>query len=243
VALTSGESGSASDLETRIDQQPASRVGTQPATGELAAQLERAQLTAVLQLEQTQTAQNGVFVRPHTVLVFTAAADWNADAVRAAMQRALQPGLTASQIGIDWVKSGPLYRLGGLAPIVTSTQGKYLFLSDDETLLNAVLAKSSGSSRIQAAGYLAGFNHAGERPEFVRFANLVHRTPAASGNPSAPNAEQPREGDEPAQREPDYFSGNIGSLSATWKDVSLETMVVRQVAGLVRQTVTYKWSK
>ena len=236
VTLTSGESGSEADLETRIDQPPASRGNTVNPSDALSSQLERAGLIAALQLEGAQAQQDGVFVRPHSVLVFVASSDWNGDAVRTAMQQVVQPGLTASQLGIEWMKSGGIYRLNGLAPIVTSAQGKYLFVSDDEAMLNAVIARSSAAPKMQAAAYAAGFNHTRERTGFLRFSRLVNRTPAA-----APEAQQ--EGDQPAAREPDFFSENIGSLSSTLKGVASESMIVRQAGTHVRQTVTYTWAK
>ncbi|MBZ5569274.1 MAG: hypothetical protein LAN64_15660 [Acidobacteriia bacterium] len=251
VALTSGEAGSESDLETRVDQQPASRYSSERVSDELEGQLAQARVQALLQVEGTQRAANGVFIGPRTVLVFVASSDWNGEAIRTALQRALQPGLTASHLGLEWTQTGASYRLNGLMPIAMALQGKYMFVSDDPARLDAMVARSGSASTIQPATYAAGFNHQGERENFLRLTGLVHRAAApperdvaAQGSDAAEERAPKTKSDaEAPEREPDFFSENIASLSATLKDVKAESIVVRQAASRVRQTVTYTWSK
>jgi hypothetical protein len=251
VALTSGETGSESDLETRIDQQPASRYASERATDEVEGQLAQARVQALLQVEGTQRAADGVFIGPRTVLVLVASSDWNGEAIRTALQRALQPGLTASQLGLEWTQAGASYRLSGLMPIAMASQGKYLFVSDDPAMLDAIAARSGSPSKMQPATYAAGFNHEGERENFLHLTGLVHRAAAppernvtAQESDAAEGRAPKTESDAKApEREPDFFSENIASLSATLKDVKAESIVVRQAGSRVRQTVTYTWSK
>ena len=185
------------------------------------------------------------------MLVFVASSEWNGEAIRTALQHALQPGLTASQLGVEWIQAGAAYRLAGLMPIAMASQSKYLLVSDDPAMLDAMLAKSGSVSKIKPATYAAGFNHQGERENFLHLTGLVHRAVAPPERNVAAQesdaAEEPatstKNGTEAPEREPDFFSENIGSLSATLKDVKAESIVVRQAGNRVRQTVTYTWSK
>jgi hypothetical protein len=104
---------------------------------------------------------------------------------------------------------------------------------------------------MQPATYAAGFNHEGERENFLHLTGLVHRAVApvdrnvtaqesAAAGERAPKTES---GAEAPEREPDFFSENIASLSATLMDVKAESIAVRQAGSRVRQTVTYSWSK
>jgi len=97
-------------------------------------------------------------------------------------------------------------------------------------LMEAVLANFNRKSDRKAAQLIAGFNHQQERNSFTRFAGLVDRP-----NVAAPNST--------GEREPQFFSGNMGSLSSTLAAVSAEKIEVRGDDGKVRQTVTYEWSQ
>ena len=237
VSLTSGETGSASDLETRIDQEPVSRYTSERSTDELESSLQQAGLLAMLQVASTGRAPDGVFVGSRTVLVFVASADWNGDAVRSAMQAAIRPGLSADRLGVEWRQSGMAYALDGLGSIVMAAQGRNLFLSDDRSALEAVMSRSSRESKMRPATYAAGFSHSGERDNFLRLTGLLDRgapvenaVPQAEGEPSPP-------------REPEFFSENVASLSAALAGVQSQSVVVRRSGSRVRQTVTYEWAK
>jgi hypothetical protein len=45
------------------------------------------------------------------------------------------------------------------------------------------------------------------------------------------------------ERQPQFFSENMVSLSSTLADVSAERITVRTDGAKVRQTVTYEWSQ
>jgi hypothetical protein len=104
-------------------------------------------------------------------------------------------------------------------------------VSDDRALLESVLSNFGRKSDRKPAELLAGFNHQHERNNFARFANLIDRP-----NGATPNATG-------ADRVPQFFSGNMASLSSTLAAVSAERIEVRGDAGKVRQTVTYEWSE
>ena len=73
--------------------------------------------------------------------------------------------------------------------------------------------------------YSAGFNHQSERGVFSKLTRMLNLENAASG----------------AGQAPDFFSGNIGSLSEALRGVASEKIVVHDAADKQTQTVTYLW--
>jgi hypothetical protein len=230
VQLTSGEQGGGSDLETRIDQAPAERPVTQTASA-LKELLDKTPILASLQVQSSARDQAGVFVRLHSAVALVAASDWNESAVQSALIDFVQPGLTASRLGLGWQQKSGYQELDGLWPLALSVRGEYLLVSDDPALMESLLANFNRKSDRKPADFLAGFNHQRERANFARFTGLVDRPNV--GMPEAQNAE----------RQQQFFSENMGSLSRTLAGVSAERIELRSEGGKVRQTVTYKWSE
>jgi len=231
VQLTSGEQGGGSDLESRIDQAPAERPATPQSTSGLKELLDKTQLLASLQVQSSELDNPGVFVRIHSAVVLLAASDWNQGAVQAALTDFVRPGLTASQLGVGWQQKSGHQELDGLWPLMASVRGKYLLVSDDPALTEAILANFNHKTDRKPAQLLAGFNHAHEAANFTRFSRVVDRPSAIVANGGNRTGE------------PQFFSGNMGSLSATLAAVSGEKIEVRPEGDKVRQTVTYEWSE
>jgi hypothetical protein len=229
VQLTSGEQGGGSDLETRIDQVPVQRPATK-STSALQELLKETPILASLEVQSTERDKAGVFVRTHSAVILAAASDWNESGVQSALTDFVRPGLTASQLGVGWQQKSGYQELDGLWPLAAAVRGKHLLVSDEPALMESVLANFSRKSDRKPAQLLAGFNHRQERNNLARFAGLVDRL-----NVAAPNST--------GEREPQFFSGNMGSLSSTLAAVSAEKIEVRGDAGKVRQTVTYEWSQ
>ncbi|HVN18201.1 MAG TPA: hypothetical protein VMU05_05490, partial [Dongiaceae bacterium] len=118
-----------------------------------------------------------------------------------------------------------------LWPLGVSVHGKYLVVSDDPGLMEATLANFQRKADRKPLEYFAGFNHRREREDFARFSNLIDR----------PNMPAMAQG--VSERQPQFFSGNMASLSGTLADVSAERIEIRSEGGKVRQTVTYEWSQ
>ena len=245
VQLTSGETGGGSDLETRIDQPAIQRPVTPHNTTALKELLDKTQLLASLQVQSTERDNAGVFVRIHSAVVLAASSDWNEASLHSALAEFVRPGLTASQLGVTWQqKSGyhdsshydsSYYELDGLWPLVASVRGKYLLLSDDPNLIAAMLSNFNRKSDVKPVVFVAGLNHARERANFARFANVVDRPNLRPSNfPGNPPG---------MEREPQFFSENMASLSATLAAVSTERITVRTEGDRVLQTVTYEWSQ
>jgi len=231
VQLTSGEQGGGSDLETRIDQSPTAQPQAQQPISALQDLLNKTPLLASLQLQSTARDQAGVFIRIHSAVVLASASDWNESTVQSALTDFIRPGLTAAQLGVAWQPKSGYSQLDGLWPLAASVHGKYLLISDDPVLLEAMLANFTHKSDRAPADFLAGFNHQRERSNFVRFTGLIDSPNAISANQQNPNSE------------PQFFSGNMACLSSTLADVSSEQIVVRSVGAKVRQSVTYVWSQ
>jgi hypothetical protein len=231
VQLTSGEQGGGSDLETRIDQAPAEAPATTSSAGALKDLLSKTPILASLQLQSTQRDSAGVFVRIHSALVFAAASDWSEDRVHSALAEFVRPGLTAGQLGTSWQQKSGYQQLDGLWPLTVVVLGKDLMVSDDPSLMETVLANVARKPDRKPLEYFAGFHHRQERENFTRFTSLVD-------HPNVPVTLGPR-----SEREPQFFSGNMASLSAILADVSAERIEIRSDGGKVRQTVIYEWSQ
>lgn len=227
VQLTSGEQGSSADLETRIDQAPTLSAAAPESGAELKALLEKNSALAALQVQSTSRDRAGVFVRTHSAVLLESATAWNESAVESAVSEFASPSLTAGHLGVAWSQQSGYRQLVGLWPIAVSVRGRYLIVSDDGALMESVLANFDRASQRKPLEYFGGFNHQRERENFARFTGLIDRPSAAGGS----------------EREPQFFSGNMASLSEALADVSSEHIEVRSDAGMMRQTVTYEWSQ
>ena len=231
VQLSSGETGSSSDLETRIDQAPLKTPVSSDAATSLKDLFQKAQVRAILQVQATERDKDGVFVRIHSGVAFVAAADWQETSVRSALVDFLRPSLTTSSLGLQWEAKSGFQELDGLWNFAVAVRGKYLLVSDDPSLLKNMFANMSQKPSQKPAVFLAGFHHARERENFVRLTGHLDRP---GGSPA---------GAAPSQPYPQFFSDNLASFSAALSGVSSETIVIRDASDKILQTVTYEWSR
>ena len=231
VQLTSGETGAGSDLETRIDQPPAQRFVTAEDTTALKELLDQTKLLASLQVQSTERDRAGVFVKIHSAIALVAASDWNEGNVQSALADFAGPGLTASRLGVGWQQKSGYQEFDGLWPLAVSVHGKSLLVSDDPTLMAAMLSNFNRKSEVKSAVFVAGFNHSRERANFARFSGALDR----------PNLGQ---SDVPGmERQPQFFSENLASLSSTLADIAAERIAIRTEGERDLQTITYEWSQ
>lgn len=231
VQLTSGETGTGSDLETRIDQAPSQSVVSAEGSSPLKVLVKNNPARAALRVQSTDREQDGVFVRIHSAVALVGSAAWDEAGVRSALVDFVRPGLTASQLGVGWQQKSGYQELDGLWSLLTSVRGEYLLISDDPTLMSAMLANVNRKGDVKPAAFIAGFSHQRERDNFVRLTALIDRP---STNPGGAPA---------MEREPQFFSENIASLSSTLAGVSSEKIVVRDAGDKELQTVTYQWAQ
>ena len=229
VALTNGETGSGSDLETRIDQDTAPRSALSESTGPLKDLLQKNRLRALLQVQATERDKDGVFVRLHSAVAVLGESAWNEAAVRESLIDFAKPGLTAGQLGVEWQTRSGAQQLDGLWSLLIAVRGKYLLVSDQPALLDAMLAGMSQKVGMKPALYAGGFDHGRERENFARLTGLLDRPGIEAG--AAPGV----------GHTPEFFSENLRSLSFTLADVTSEKVVVRDAGDKVLQTVTYEW--
>ena len=229
--LTSGETGSSFDLETRIDQAPASDRGNDEGTIELKNLLQKSQVNAVLHIQSTERDPAGVFVKIHSAIALSGSSDWDETASRNALTTFLRPSLTTSQLGMVWKQATGYYELDGLHSLLTAVRGKYLIVSDDPALMSGMLANVNRQSDLKPAVFVAEFDHKRERDNFARLVTVVDRPDT---NPGAIPGNE---------RQPQFLSENIASLSSTLAAVSSEKIVVRDAGDKILQTVTYQWAQ
>lgn len=232
VQLTGGETGSGSDLETRIDVEQTPRVTNESATAGLQKQLESANPQALLVIQGARKNKDGVLLSIPAVVVISANANWDVTAMQKTIQDAIAPGLTASRLGLQWrdVKDGGgYYELEGLYPVQITVRGKVLYIANNADALTAVLQSKTGAAPSQPVSYAAAFNHSRERQNFYDFSSLADQSSATAGNSGT--------------REPQFFSENIGSFSRTFSRLDSEEIVTRQMKDRIQQTVTYRWSR
>ncbi len=225
VQLGNGETGSAADLETRIDPPPSQRPISSGNENALENVLARHKILAQLQLESAERDPAGVFVRFHSAVAFSSDSDWNEQEIRAAVVEFLGPALTTSELGLEWKTSSGCSVLDGLWPLAAAARGKYLILADDPLLLARMLANFNQKAAGTPAALAAGFDHGRERGNFSAMSKFL-----AAGVPSAGFGSAP-----------EFFSENIASLSSVLKNVSSEKLVVRDAADRQTQVVTYTW--
>lgn len=231
VELSSGERGSGADLETRIDLAPQTAFASPQSPSALKQLLEKTPILASLEVQSTERDSAGVFVRIHSAIALATSSTWDDMAVRAAITDFVRPAFTASQLGLGWTQKNEYQQLDGLWTLAVSVHNKYLLVSDDPALMESLFGNFSRNPDHKPLAYAAGFNHHQERDNFVRFATLIDR-------PNVPTA-----GTGVAEQQPQFFSGNIASLSAALGTVSAERIETRSERENVRQTVTYEWSQ
>jgi hypothetical protein len=224
VQLTGGQTGAGTDLETRIDVEPASHPSTDPAEG-LRSQLEKASAQAMMVVQGSSKNVDGVLLRIPAVVAVAAASDWDVLAVQKAVQDILAPGLTTSQLGLQWrevKEAGGYYELDGLSPVQMAVRGKLLFVANDAVLLSTVL-QTKNQPLAQPASYSAGLSHSRERQNFYKFSSLVDQRSITK------------------DAEPQFFSQNMASFSRSFAKLDSEEIITRQTKDRIQQTVTYRW--
>jgi hypothetical protein len=232
VFLTNGETGSSADLETRIDQPLVTASVPVKGAGALKDLLVKNAVAALLQVQSTEQDKDGVFVRIHSAVALLGQSEWDETAVRSALVDFVGPTFSASELGLAWQKNGPYLQLNGLWTLNLAVHGKYLFISDHAELLTAMLANQNQKITLNTAILSAGFDHQSERRNFLRLTRLLDKRPGGAGD-----------GEATENATPDFFSGNIGSLSSALSGLTSETVVVREAGNTIRQTVTYQWAR
>jgi hypothetical protein len=227
VTLTDGTTGGSADLETRID-------AAVPAAGPAAHQLEplaqligAEPLTALLHVESTRPAADGIFVDRGSVVVLARASDWPAGQAAHALSETVGPVWTKGRLGMTWREEqrvGERFSaLEGLESLQVAERGRLLFVANDPAMLASMLALVAKRPPDLEATYVGGFRHRVERARFASLTRLVDYTTGMGQD-----------------REPRFFSENLVSLSETLARVESASIVERDAGARVHQTVVYR---
>ncbi len=131
----------------------------------------------------------------------------------------------------DWDVNAVLIALrsapdsGPLARIAVEAQGKLLVISNSAALAKQLIARSGSAPQGPPATYAAGLNHAAEHPRYMKMMRLIDGAPGRN------------------QEQPQFFSDNIGSLSAVLARVGSETVTRRDTGPVVFETVIYRFAQ
>jgi hypothetical protein len=227
VQLGGGETGSGSDLETRIDQPPAQTSVAGDSSAPIQAVFAKNRVLAQLQLQGSERDSAGVFVRIHSAVAFLGASDWEEPAVHAALVDFVRLGFTTGQLGVEWKTASSYSVLDGLWPLAVAVRGKYLIISDSAPLLSTTLEGLNKKPTATAAVLAAAFDHQRERENFAVLTKILD---VGSGSPQNGGG-------------PEFFSENLTSLSFTLKNISSEKIVIRDAGDRQTQTVIYAWAQ
>lgn len=237
--------GNAADFETRIDVAPAILAQTNPYQP-LQAILNGAGPTGVLSIYTTRSSKDEMFVAIDHALVVQAVSPWNVDSAKSAITAAIRPGLTASQLGVEWTEktapAGSYFALDGLAKIFLSVRDTRLFLATSESLLQAMMANDQQHPRASSGGvtYAGLFRHSALEQQ--NFRKIVNRLDSVNGgNQNASNGDA--DGEDAQGKTPPFFSGNVASLSRVFSDVVRESIEEKDQGELVTQAVVYQWKR
>lgn len=226
VELGSGETGAASDLETRIDLPPVQRSMSVDVSTGMHNLFAKNLVRALLKTQTTEQNKDDIFVEIHSGVALLGESDWDEAGVRAALVDFLRPSITTGQLGVEWRTNSGYGELDGLWTLAVAARGKYLLISDQRELLTEMLANMKQTISNKPALFAGGFNHGLEREKFMKVAGLLNQSDGAP---------QPGGG-------VDFFTGNVGSLSATLSNLSSEKIVVRDAGNKILQTAIYEWS-
>jgi hypothetical protein len=242
---TPQNAGSASNLETRIDVAPVIVAESDPYQP-MRTLLASAQPAALLEVFTTRAPKDQMFVSVDRGIILQSASQWNVTAVQNAITEAVRPGLTTSQLGVEWIEKpapgGSYYALSGQVQIFFAIHNTELLVATSEPLLQSLLSRTSQNSKPSASGatYAAVFRH--PQSEQQNYRKLVDRLDSAGSG-----TQNPQKSDDDAEaaegRTPPFFSGNVASISRTFSNVVRESIEEKDQGELVTQTVLYEWKQ
>jgi len=238
--LATPTTGDTTSLEQRIDE-PA--LVAQPQTAaltQLRDLLTAAPPSAMLTFSTASTSQQAAFSPIHTAVVLASPTAWNATTLQQDLTAALSPRLSIGTAGLLWTEhhnaTASWYELTGTANLALAIQGNLCILASDQPTLAQLLAVSQTSTHTpRIATTIAGFDHHAERDSFTHLTALLDRNGSSPKPPDSPYPDTPGTA-------PPFFSGNMASLSDTFKDLDSETFTQSSTPDQVtHQTVVYQW--
>lgn len=219
--------GSEEDLETRIDEAPLADDSANADWQSLRALFEGNSIQAMLQVERSQTAPDGVFASTPGAIAILGERPWDGAAARAAVESAVSKIWTVGGLGTGWTQRQAYWTMSGLGKVTVATAGRVLIIANAEDLLSAMLGANTTQPVVPNAAYAMRFLNARELPRYQRMMTLI----------DYPTLRNAGAGD---AREPLFFSENIASLSRTLGRVDSVQLESHDEGAAVKQTIVYK---
>lgn len=265
VNLTGGEVGNSNDLETHIDQPPVIPVVAEDGAAALRKAIEAVNVQGMLVVERTRADADTSFVFIDAGIALVARNDWDAGTTYAAIAGLAGQSNTTQQLGVGWKNAGRspnnYMELDGLLPLRVAIHGKILIASNSVETITAIVARLNSTTSSAPATFAAGFRHNAEQPNFIHLSSNLDRTSLPISDPddrlpqssdaggtsmgdsylSHANQQTPMWTPELSSGAPQFFSGNLASLSHAFSALDSETIVIRDSAGKSFQAVTYHW--
>jgi hypothetical protein len=206
----SANAGSEADLETRIDEPPLPKPGSQPSLSSIL--LAQNEIVAMLQVQSSKLRPGATFLSLPCAVAILNRNPWDAQTIQ-------------NVIGESWTDRTAgayhLYQQANLGRISFAVDGPLLVIANDADLLQSILNRPRTQAPAFDATYTATFRHARERANYDRLATALDFGPSQAG------------------QQPSFFSANIASLSAALRWVNRITLTERARPDRVEQTIIY----
>jgi hypothetical protein len=244
VALTDGNSGNASDMETRIDQPVTVMVHSSHPASAMESAMEAASVNAMMEVQSTELDAATNFVRIHSALVLSAAKDWDAAALQQAFQDEANEFSTL-RLGIQWTRTAgsadDVLFLDGQFPLAVAVRGKYLLISDSPAILKKIPSPGRSVAESAPTTFAASANYRRERSTFAVLSRAIDGANFESAATAADTADFADESS--SRHRTGFLSGNVRSFTQTLRALSSETVVRRESGNKVFETVIYGFER
>ncbi len=223
VTLSADRIGSASDLETRIDELPAKR-GTLPSLDPAIDAIVALKPRAALQIQGAAEAYDHVFVVPQSTLLL---AFDHPD--RSALEAALVPVQRALALTgtIDWQRAALTSEWGPLDTLRVREAAGMLIVSRGPSLADPNPPKKLKSVPLPLT-YAAGYNHALSWPQYKKLFGVLDQPRLGADQPAGDGAAPP------------FFSANIRSLGDTLQRLQQIRLTSRESGETLNEEVVYQ---
>ena len=248
-ALEAPQAGSASDLETRIDE-PATGSAAQPhSVPLLVTTLRGAALEGMMTLDRNSAdgKTQGLWTPFASAVTLWSQHDWDLHAMQDALQQLVQTRLTVGSLGVEWQQrpahGAAYFATNDAHSLQMYVSGHICIVTDDEALMLEMIQKQqSKTATAQSAMMLAGFDHDAARGGFAQWTavvdGLTHKDAGKTDAGPSTAAAEPGVGETPP-----FFGKDMKGLSDAFAAMKEERFVARHDGSLVRQTVTYTWQR
>lgn len=241
--LTDSVTGSAEDLETKIDDPVrATAKAAQPAP-ELRQLLETAGVNAMLLGQSTRADATSGFIRVQSLIVLSANHEWEIAAAQNALTAAAED-LSSNRLGLNWVQNnsdnGDIFELDGQLPLYIAVRGQFLFIANSSDAL-----RTFAPTKLEAVGDTtissdSRISFQAERANFITLARAVDSASFRSGSArnsddSAPAVINVAPGG--------FLSSNIGSLVHMLRGIASESLTRRASGAKVRESAYYEFGR